>query len=365
MCGFFGWIAIGDAHKARPLSHQCQRAIIQELKLRGRDGFGLIDEPGQFLAHSRLAIRGDEKDAAQPFETPNSSRLILFNGEIYSMKGAGQTELKSRGDTYALKKALDTQDTDTTLKRLNGMFAIAILDKALKQLTLGVDYFGQKPLFYGMAKSAIIFGSTAQLVALALDDLTSSREIDKKILTHYLMYGFPHPEQTIWKNIQKVPPGGRVSINLQTCTVQTNSEFQETNEYLRDESTEPNNLDTSITEAVHRHMISDHPVGMCLSGGIDSSLVASKLPERLIAFSVDDKSPQSEIEQARLYANQLALPFVTCDLTNQDFSNFFNLANSCLDEPHADSAIVSSAALFDKARRQVKVVLTGDGGDEL
>lgn len=368
MCGFFGLIALGrdPIDLERLLPEPARTAIATELRKRGIDDYGEDQGPNHFFAHSRLAIRGNQTDGAQPFQTPNGALSALFNGEIYAIDDFDPEILETRGDTQALRACLAAHGVDDCLRRLNGMFALAIHDRTDNTLSLALDYFGQKPLFYAITDQAVIFGSTAELVALGQSRGTGARTIDRDALASYLMYGFPDPERGIWQGIAKLPPGGRARIDLTTGAVDLEARFQTRNAHLDPaRPAPPQDLAAELGASVTRHMISDHPVGICLSGGIDSSLVACHFTRNLIAFSVDDKSPDSEIAQARAYADHNDLKFVTCDLGPDQFADLQAHTATCLDEPHSDSAIVSSAALFQVACRQVKVVLTGDGGDEM
>ena len=373
MCGYFGIVTYRTkaAEKALQAYLKSLRAgqVMTELKKRGPDEYKESCSRHHFFAHSRLAIRGDSKDAAQPFETENGRYRCLFNGEIYAIDGFDSSFMAARGDTQSLRRYLQDIEINEMLKSLNGMFSLAIQDLKTNQLSLALDYFGQKPLFFSEQPYGVVFGSTAKLVAYGI----GCQDISSTALTEYLKYGFVPTEHAIFDGIKKVQPGHIVKFDMMGQCPTVTEAIQRENVHLN--SLIPVQLATEegladvLEASVERHLISDHPVGICLSGGIDSSLVARYFNrdqvKNLIAFSVDDHSDNSEISMARKFSDHNNLKFVTCDLTINTINELFEDVTHCLDEPHSDTAILSSAALFERARKDVKVVLTGDGGDEL
>lgn len=373
MCGYFGIVTflndqtteVLQGFRDDPRAHQ----ITAELKKRGPDSDGSSQSERHFFAHSRLAIRGDLEHAAQPFETEEGRYSCMFNGEIYAIDDFDNEVMEMLGDTEALRKDLSNRGIDGMLSRLNGMFSLAIYDKQADQLSLAVDYFGQKPLFFSRQPYGVVFGSTAKLVAVAV----GCRNISTDALTEYLKYGFVPTSHAIFEGVEKVQPGHLVRFDMTGLSQMTTQATQHYNVHLDpSRSVEPpttDGLSIALKASVERHLISDHPVGICLSGGIDSSLVARYFNDgdkkNLVAFSVDDHSGNSEILQARRFADHNGLKFVACDLTSDTIGDLFDDVMPCLDEPNSDTAILSSAALFNRARRDVKVVLTGDGGDEV
>lgn len=373
MCGYFGIITFQTSHAAEALKSFLNgprpRQITAELKKRGPDGYGESQSARHFFAHSRLAIRGDAKDAAQPFETADGRYRCLYNGEIYAIDGFDAEFIAARGDTQALREDLHDRGVVGMLARLNGMFSLAIHDQKIDRLSLALDYFGQKPLYFSQQPYGVVFGSTAKLVACGTD----CHDISAAAVTEYLKYGFVPTDHAIFERIKKVQPGHVLHFDMKTQRPMATHAIQRDNVHLDpSRPSGPTTVDglADVLEAsVRRHLISDHPVGICLSGGIDSSLVARYFnghqAKDLIAFSVDDHSDTSEILSARRFADHNGLNFVTCDLTSDTIGRLFEDVMPCMDEPHSDTAILSSAALFNRARQDVKVVLTGDGGDEL
>ena len=373
MCGYFG-ILVGKTPEGRQVLERFQQGnrpqyVKQELEKRGLDDYGDSQSDTHFFAHSRLAIRGSSDDGAQPFKTLNDRYQCLFNGEIYAIDGFDKAYMDARGDTQALRKSLEGYGVEEVLTRLNGMFSLAIHDLKDHKLYLALDYFGQKPLYFAKLDHGIVFGSTAKLVAHG----TSQWDISAPALSGYLKFGFVPPDQAIFQGIQKLQPGHMMTVDLTNTVAPQLEKIQQRNVHL--DPGRPvlpptaDGLAEVLEASVERHLISDYPVGICLSGGIDSSLVAryfnKEQAKNLIAFSVDDHSDDSEISQAHRFADHNSLKFVTCDLTQDTIGGLYENVMSCLDEPHSDTAILSSSALFERARKDVKVVLTGDGGDEL
>ena len=373
MCGLFGFLATcksegSDWIRKFVLSGGSLK-IREELRKRGKDDYGEMRSDSYFLSHSRLAIRGDRASAHQPFESDSGRYKCLFNGEIYEIDGLDDFLIEKYGDTKALQLAIEKYGVKECLVRLNGMFAIAIYDNVDEKLYLAIDYFGQKPLFFSVLPQGIIFGSTAKLVSMA----GGLNTLCKNSLVKYLQYGFVPPDVSIYSGINKVPPGSLITISTRGSITVREARIQNDNKYLLKEkipgSLGLDDLEAVLNGAVNRHLASDYPVGISLSGGVDSSLVAHFFKENsksnLIGYTVDDHSPGSEAEQAKRYADTKGIEIITCDLSLGKFEELFSSVYQCMDEPHSDTAIVTSAAIFSRAKEDVKVVLTGDGGDEI
>jgi len=335
---------------------------------RGPDGEGFVVRGGVAFGHARLAVI-DPASSAQPMESADGRYLITFNGEIYNYRDLArelETErrLETRGDTEVLLRVLQ-RDGTRALERLRGMFAFGFYDFTRRRLLLARDHFGQKPLYYFHDGERFAFASEIKAL-LAYDPALA--ELDPDALHEYLTLRVVTAPRSMFRRIKKVPPGhflvlerGRVEI-----APYWKLEFEPKRRIsLR---TAVDELDERLREAVSYHLVSDVPVGAFLSGGMDSGLVTALMhavqPGSFETFTGDiEHAGRSELEAAARVAKRYGLP-------NRQLRIDSSLTGSLpavirhLDEP-ADALSICVYHLAELARQHVKVVLGGDGGDEL
>jgi asparagine synthase (glutamine-hydrolysing) len=323
------------------------------------------------LAHRRLAIVDLSPGGRQPMTDGNN--VIVFNGEIYNYKEL-RTELRQRGhqfqsssDTEVLLKAYGEWG-DQLLSRLVGMFALAVYDGDRRRLLLARDRAGEKPLFYATHDGELSFAS--ELKGLMIDP-SFARSIDLGSLDSYLTYGYVPYDRCIFKTAKKLAPAHALSFDVETGHVRTWSYWtlppspvsQRDNTDLLEE------FDARLFDAVQRQLVADVPVGVLLSGGIDSSLVAAQAVRaarnvRTFTIAFPGHGPYDEGPYARLVATHLGTEHAELVAEPASVDLLPMLARQ-YDEPMADSSIVPTFLVSRLIRAQATVALGGDGGDEL
>jgi asparagine synthase (glutamine-hydrolysing) len=369
MCGIFGIITERGDISAADLTQKALRLLAH----RGPDGEGMFRKDGVTLGHRRLAII-DADSGAQPMQSGDSRLCVTYNGEIYNylelrreLEEAGHT-FRTRSDTEVLLAAYSQWGVDC-LNRLRGMFAFALADFTRREVLLARDAFGQKPLFYRADGKTLAFSS--ELPALALLPPLPAPSIDPDAVALYFHYQYiPHPH-TIYREVRKLPPGSAMLADF-SGTVTRRWTFASFAFAAQPPLPLPELLeqaDSVLEEAVRIHTRADVPVGVFLSGGIDSTLVALNLarvlgrevPAFTIAFHEKDFCEQEYAEEA---ARRIGLRLRVYRLESDGLENLDTIL-SHYGEPYGDSSVLPTWHVCRAARTEVKVVLSGDGGDEL
>lgn len=381
MCGIAGLIDLDPRLDHDALASQ---VIVMRERLvhRGPDDAGVLLEPRLRLAlgHRRLSIIDLTEAGAQPMTSACGRFTIVYNGEVYNAADlrAGQPHIRWRGhsDTEALLEHLAARGVDG-INDLNGMFAFALLDRGKRELVLARDRFGKKPLCYSISKDGRRFAFASELSALrTLPWFDSS--IDRGALAAYLLLQYVHQPRSIHAGARKLPPGCFVRVRLgERIFVEEPQQWFDWSPQA--ESEEPvdaarvkallDELDELIACAVRRRLVSDVPLGVLLSGGIDSALIASAMTrlvsEPVRSFSIGfDGSEESEHVEAREAAASLGTLHHD-EILRPGILELLPTIAASLDEPLGDSSCLPTWLLARLARREVKVVLSGDGGDEL
>ena len=365
MCGIFGIIGL-HSDSSSPILRVMGEAVVN----RGPDGDGFFFAEGVALGMRRLSII-DLVHGWQPLYSRNKKVVAFQNGEIYNHLSL-RSELEKKGysfltrsDTEVLAHGFDAWGMTGLLQRVDGMYALAILDLDQRMLFLGRDRFGEKPLFY--CQSSGWFAYSSDLLTLAaLPGIQT--ELETKGLEQYLALHFVPGIRTIVKGILRIAPGEWISVPLdQVERIRRERYFRQSLGPLRRIS------DDTLTElaqhAVQSRLIADVKVGVFLSGGLDSSLlaaIAARQSPGLATFSIGFGSPDHD-ESA--YAKQVA-DFIGSDHHHYVFDSerFFNLlpkVASALDEPVGDQAMLPLYWLCREASQQIKVALAGEGADEI
>ena len=372
MCGIAGFFGLGNRSDLERMT----RALAH----RGPDGenFYIDQAMPVFLGHRRLAIV-DIASGKQPMWNENGQVGVVFNGEIYNQQELRE-ELIQRGHRFVSSHC----DTEVLVhgyeewgeqlpQRLNGMFAFAIYDKPRKRLFLARDRFGEKPLYYAHRPNLFAFAS--ELTALAQHQWID-RQLDTRSLKKFFAYGYLPAPHAILKSVRKLPGGHWLSydINEGTFVIKRYWRFVvEPNESLRDadESRLVDECDALLTQAVCRRLMSDVPLGVFLSGGLDSSSVVASMtstlpPSRIRTFTIGFTEPTfDERAHARVVSQHLGSVHQERLLDFDHAKRLIPAVLGRLDEPLGDPSIIPTHLLCAFAREQVKVALTGDGGDEL
>jgi asparagine synthase (glutamine-hydrolysing) len=375
MCGIAGFGVVGGV---APATHPIVlRAMCDALIHRGPDDQGTWAGDGVGLGCRRLSII-DLESGHQPQRNEDGRVWIVMNGEIFNHLqlraelGALGHRFETRSDTEAVVHAYEEWG-DTCVERLNGQFAFAIWDRRRQRMFLARDRVGIKPLYYRCQAGALWFAS--EMKAL-LCDPSLDRRVDPVALHQYLTLEYIPSPRSIIAGIAKLPPGhtmtwdggdGAIRLRQYWDVDLAHGEAQPAAGCVEDRATE---LRRMLKEAVHTELISDVPVGVFLSGGIDSSAVAAMMtqltPGHVNSFSVGFRDPSfDESGYAREVARVLDTTHRELVLEPAMLPGVLPLLTDALDEPFADPSIIPTYLLARFAREHVKVALGGDGGDEL
>ncbi len=373
MCGIAGFAGDG--------SHNDLKAMTTALAHRGPDAEDFFNdrESSVYLGHRRLSII-DLQDGAQPMSTADNELVIVFNGEIYNHV-ALRKELEDRGHRFISHHS----DTEVLLhgyrewgrrmpEKLNGMWAFALFDKKAQQLFLSRDRFGKKPLYYTLQNKAFVFAS--ELSALTIHSRVDA-SLSSGMLKKYFAYGYIPAPGSVYERIYKLPGGCSLIYDLRSGRLEVEKYWEFKIEPFDRIPSRPveewgEQLRELISRAVKRRLISDVPLGVFLSGGIDSSCVtayaakAMNSPAALKTFSIsfEEKSfDESEFSER-------TARFIGTDHHNEMLSMERSMTLlpdivGKLDEPMGDSSILPTYLLSRVTRKHVTVALGGDGADEL
>lgn len=370
MCGIAGFVN-------RP-GLEADRGIVArmtaKLAHRGPDGDGIYVDGPVALGHRRLSII-DVAGGGQPMSNEDGSIWVSYNGELYNEPGL-RKELEARRHCYRTSCDTETlvhlyeEEGPEFVGRLNGMFALAMWDGRERRLVLARDRMGQKPLFYAsLPGGGLAFGSEPKAI---LAHPAISRDLDHDSLSRYLFYEYVPAPGSIWRSIRKLPAGHRL--------VWKDGEYQVARYWnppiigsspASDFSATAERFWIEFRDSVARHRRSDVPIGVFLSGGVDSSSVAAALCEiepaqTVHTFSIGFEDPSfDESGHARAVARFLGTDHHERTFSVKTAYDLLPEVAGWLDEPFGDASILPTHLLSRFAREEVKVVLGGDGADEL
>ncbi len=371
MCGICGIVYVDRERNVDPSLLQSMTRVIQH---RGPDDEGFYRAEGVGLGSRRLSIIG-LGDGHMPMASSDDRIWIVYNGELYNHPEI-RSRLESKGSIY--RTHADTESFlhlyleygERFLEQARGMFALAIWDTAKKRLILARDRLGIKPLYYQFDGKALRFGSEIKSILL---DPEVKREIDFDALNLYLAYLSAPAPYTFLQGIRQLRPGEMLIFENGNLRIQSYWIPQDTIQPSSpmDESASPKELADRLRAVVRQHLLSDVPVGAFLSGGIDSSVLVALMREELGAgiktFSIGFKGHNlfDETPHARLISDCFQTDHYERFLTPNDLLDALNDLTWQLDEPLADSSCLPVYFVSKLAAEQVKVVLSGDGGDEI
>ncbi|MBS93022.1 MAG: asparagine synthase (glutamine-hydrolyzing) [Chromatiales bacterium] len=368
MCGICG-IFRTDSLTVDPNRVKAMRDIMFS---RGPDDAGLSTGAGFGLGHRRLSIIDLSEHGRQPMSA-GANLEVVFNGEIYNfqelraeLEHSGQ-EFRTKSDTEVLLLGYRAWGINELVTRLRGMFAFALLDHNKGQIHLARDPLGKKPLFYCRTEEGeLLFASSGRAL---VKGLTTTPEVNPRAVDDLLWNLYIPGPDTIFKGVKKLPPGTLLSYDKQGSSRERSywqpdfidNDFTPTPEEWLDR------VDNALRKAIRRRFVADVPVGVLLSGGIDSGLVAAlgaQECKELQTFSVATDDP--ELDESS-YAAEVARMYNTNHKTlavhGSERRNLARLVQS-MGEPFADASAINVQAIAEVAQQSVKVVLTGDGGDE-
>ncbi|MAA78991.1 MAG: asparagine synthase (glutamine-hydrolyzing) [Deltaproteobacteria bacterium] len=321
-----------------------------------------------WLGHARLSILDLSEAGAQPMQSHNQTWQVVFNGEIYNHTDLRDSSHNYRGhsDTETLIELLSQKGIDNTLPLLNGMYAFAALDQSEKKIHLVRDPFGIKPLYFHLHNGTLSFASELRtLYAMGVH-----AEICHDALQTFLSLRYTPSPQTLLRGIQRLPPGHHLTFDLNTSTLKIERFIHPTkHRFVGPESVAIRSYEFELRNAVSRQLLSDVPVGLLLSGGIDSALVAAMAKEQgteLKTYTVGfgDQHHECEISDAEHTAQILGLPNHSITVTPESLWKDFPSIIESIEEPLGTTSILPMWSLVQRAREDVTVVLTGQGSDE-
>jgi asparagine synthase (glutamine-hydrolysing) len=383
MCGIAGFLYRSE-HPAGERLSQIVEAMSTCLRHRGPDAGGGWAEAdsGVALGHRRLSIIDLSEAGAQPMHSASGRYHIVYNGEIYnftevreSLSSSGYP-FKGHSDTEVLLAAIEHWGLQRALESFHGMFAFAVWDSETRELTLARDRVGKKPLYYGWCGNAFLFGSELKALRVhpQFDDV-----IDKAGLGQFIQYGWISEPLSIYASVRKLMPGSCITVTAQTAPWSVQPRFYwRASRVMEAAKQRPftgsfdqavDRLDAVLTRAVTERMVADVDLGALLSGGVDSSTVVgimqrhSDRPVKTFSIGFEEEK-YNEAEYAAAVARYLGTEHEELYVTPEDCLGVVDKLPGIYDEPFGDISQVPTFLVSQLAGRQVKVVLSGDGGDE-
>ena len=367
MCGIAGIVGRrGEVIEASTVHNMCQT-----IAHRGPDDEGIYVRGAVGLGMRRLSII-DLSGGKQPIHNEDQTVWVVFNGEIYNFPTL-RRELESRGhhfythsDTETIVHLYEEMGADC-VKKLHGMFAIALYDEKRDLLLLARDRLGKKPLHYALHQGRLLFGSEIKTILAVHPELA---EVDPEGLLQYFYFGYIPDPHTAFQPIRKLPAGHLMEFHKGEIKIRQYWDLPEydTHPPMSEEEC-LQELERRLEEAVRKRLISDVPLGALLSGGVDSSIIvalmarASAKPVK--TFSIGFKAEQFNESE---YARQVAERFGTEHhelILEPDLEQTLTYLSAMMEEPFGDSSMLPTYYVCRMARRGVTVALSGDGGDEL
>ncbi|MFA6297138.1 MAG: asparagine synthase (glutamine-hydrolyzing) [Candidatus Paceibacterota bacterium] len=365
MCGIAGIIG------KTPKKTETIQKMVDIITHRGPDEDGFYEDKDVAFGMRRLSII-DLSTGKQPIENEDGNLSIVFNGEIYNyhelyeeLKGKGHV-FKTKSDTEVLIHLFE-EEGEEMLMRLRGMFAFSIYKKTTKEFFIARDFFGIKPLYYLVKDEQIVaFGSEVKSLLLYPN---FKKEINHEAVLNYFSYQYNPLEETFFKGIWKLPPASFLRINIDTGEVTQKTYWNYSfKEPITDEKVLKEKVLSEMEESVKAHMISDVPVGAFLSGGIDSAVIValmSKNTDKKVSTFTIGFDKVTEANEAREMADFIQTDHTEITLTPEEYLKELPKIVWHFDEPVADPSAVALYFLAREARKKVKVVLSGEGSDEL
>lgn len=376
MCGFAGFACIETPEIPRTLE-----TMGRAIEHRGPNSSGVWHDDTVGFVHQRLAIQDLSPLGHQPMASVCGRYQLVFNGEVYNFNSL-RSDLEQQGhkfngqsDTEVILKGFEVWGLESTLKKMKGMFALALYDVNEKNLFLARDRMGEKPLYYSFVDGGVIFGS--ELHALKVHP-RFNREIDRDSLAILLRHNVISAPNSIYKNTKKLLPSHYLKIELSESHIDPESIAPHCYWSLEDCFSEQvvefndasESLENTLISIIDEQMISDAPLGAFLSGGIDSSTIVALMQIQssrpIKTFTIGFNEPGfNEAEHAKAVAEHLGTEHTELYVSAKDALRVVEKLSAIYDEPFADSSQIPTYLLSSMTKEHVTVALSGDGGDEL
>ncbi len=381
MCGFAGFLDRAGFTDGEVLLRRMADTIVH----RGpdSDGYWVDGEAGIALAHRRLAIIDLSPAGHQPMASHDGRFVLSYNGEIYNhldlrrqLEEKGPIEWRGHSDTETLLQGFSAWGVLGTLERANGMFALALWDRADRKLVLARDRMGEKPLYYGLQGKTLLFGS--ELKALRQHPAWQGG-INRDALALFLRHNYVPGPYSIYDNVHKLPPAHYLEIGVDDAALPEPVAYWDIAAKAAEGRDRPfsgsaeesvDALETLLLDAVGMRMAADVPLGAFLSGGYDSSTIVALMQRQsarpVKTFSIGfSEAEYDEARHAKRVAAHLGTDHTELYVTPQDALDQLPILPHHWDEPFADSSQIPTLLVSRLARSEVTVSLSGDGGDEL
>lgn len=386
MCGITGWINL-DTTKANQNAEPVLHSMCETIVHRGPDSEGLWIDDQAALGMRRLSII-DLKTGDQPVFNCDRSVIVMMNGELYNYREV-RADLEKRGHRFTthsdteILPHLYEEYGEALVDHVNGMFAFSLWDTRKKKLIIARDRFGEKPLYYGVVDGKLIWASEPKAL---LAHPSVNPELDLNALRHYVSFDYVPAPMSIYKGVHKLPAAHMLAVDNGEVRVRrywdlkwgnvsgelnggvpAKSQSREEESSLSQKAEELRDL---LSDAVRMRLVSDVPLGILLSGGIDSSTVAAfatqHATERVKTFSIGfEEDSFDESKYARLVAKHLNTEHYEDKLSATTAGDLISEIGTWLDEPMSDGSLIPTYLLARFVRKHVTVALGGDGGDEL
>jgi asparagine synthase (glutamine-hydrolysing) len=377
MCGITGFI-----DRKSNTSQKTLKDMLKTLHHRGPDDVGLFYEENKNytigLGHKRLSIQDLSNHGHQPMHSDCGNYTIVFNGEVYNFKDIKKEleelnyKFNSNSDTEVILYSYKQWGIKSVDKFI-GMFAFTIYDKDKEEIIIVRDRFGVKPLNYYFDKNIFMFSS--ELKSFHKHPIfKQNKQIDLEAVSLYFQFGYINAPKTIFKNTYKLESGKYLTYSLKTHTIDIKTYWDVKDCFTQEkintnEEDIVNKLEKLLIDSYKLRMVSDAPVGVFLSGGYDSVSVASILQkhteQKIKTFTIGfDEEKYNEAAYAQEIADYLGTEHKELYITEENLLEILPTLTDIYDEPFGDSSAIPTIAVSKLAREDVKVVLSGDGGDE-
>lgn len=371
MCGIAGWVNLtsdwNPLHSEEVLRSMCGRMVH-----RGPDSEGVWLDETAALGMRRLSII-DLATGEQPVYSEDRSVVVVMNGEIYNFREL-RTGLERKGhrfgtntDTEVLPHLYEEYG-ESMVEHLNGMFAFALWDQARRKLLIARDRFGEKPLYYGIFGNRLVFGSELKVLTA---DPSVDIGLDLESLRQFLSFDYVPAPRSIYRGIKKLPAAHMMVVENGEVQIRRywNLSWKK-NPHFRDPEEAADALEDLLSDSVKMRLVSDVPLGILLSGGIDSSAVAALAnllsDEKVKTFSIGfDEDSFDESRYARMVARHIGSDHHEERLSVERAAELITGIADWLDEPLSDGSLIPTYLLSKFVRQHVTVALGGDGGDEI
>ena len=370
MCGIVG---IYNHLNQQSVTLEQVKAMNSVIEYRGPDGEGYYTDGPVGLGHKRLTIIDTNERSNQPMISGDEQTVICYNGEVYNYVELKEElvdegiEFRTTSDTEVILE-LYRQKGIESLQSLNGMFAFAVWDKRDQSFLLARDRVGIKPLFYTQTENGIVFGSEIKSI---LEEIGGGNQVNRKLIDSYMSVGYCPTNETLFKGIYKLEPGHYLAIKDGKVTMKAYWDMEFNKSEDKGENYYIDKTQTLFEDAVNLQLRSDVPLGVFLSGGIDSSAVVAMMRKLKVkdikTFSVawDYGDNFNETKYSRAVSNQFETDHTEYFMTAEDFKAFLPDYIRHMDEPVTEAAAISLYYLAKKTKEKVTVVLSGEGADEV